>query len=126
MRDDHAGRHRAVAADRDVGEGDQVVRALEELDEGDGPDVEVSLHQLLAELLRGVLRELEVEERARSREPPVQGQAVQELDVADARPGARIVHIARLDPMRYGAAFRVVRRRYSVRSIPLQDVQTSG
>ncbi|GAA3813022.1 hypothetical protein GCM10022403_053350 [Streptomyces coacervatus] len=28
--------------------------------------------------------------------------------MADARPGARIVHIARLDPMRYGAAFRVL------------------
>ncbi len=96
LRDDHAGHHRAVAADGDVGEGDEIVGVLEEFDQGDGTDVEVALHQLLAELLRGVLRELEVEERACSREPPVQGQAVQELDVADARPGARIVHIARL------------------------------
>jgi hypothetical protein len=101
LRDDHARHHRAVASDSDVGEGDQVVGVLEELDQGDRTDVEIPLHQLLAELLRGVLGELEVEERARSREPPVEGQAVQELDVADARPGARIVHIVRLALMAY-------------------------
>ncbi len=111
LRDDHAGHDRAVAADGDVGEGDQVVGVLEELDQGDRTDVEIALHQLLAELLRSVLGELEVEERARSGEPPVQGQAVQELDVADARPGARSVHIVRLALTAYGPARDPRRRR---------------
>ena len=35
LRDDHAGHHRAVAADGDVGEGDEVVGVAQELDEGD-------------------------------------------------------------------------------------------
>ncbi len=116
LRDDHAGHHRAVAADGDVGEGDEVVGVAQELDQGDGADVEVAAHEPLAELLRGVLGELEVEERAGSREPPVEGQAVQELDVADARPGARIVHIARLDPVGYGAGTDPTPERPSGRS----------
>ena len=68
-----------------------------------GPMSRSPCDQLLAELLRGVLGQLEVEQRAGSGEPPVEGQAVQELDVADAGPdrgrrsarmrAAQIVHI---------------------------------
>lgn len=107
--DDHARHDGAVAAHGDVGEGDEVLGVPEVLDEGDGADVEVTPDEALAELLRGVLRELEIEERSGPRQAPVKGQAVQELDVSDAGPAARvgagcvvgcIVHIARLDPPR--------------------------
>lgn len=91
LRHDHARHDGSVAADRDVGEGDQVVGVAQELHEGDGADVQIAPDQLLAELLRGVLRELQVEQGSGPREPPVEGKAVQELDVADARPAATVV-----------------------------------
>lgn len=91
LRDDHAGHDGAVAADRDVGEGDQVVGVAQELDERDGGDVQLAPHQLLAELLGGVLRQLQVEQGSGPCQPPVEGKAVEELDVADARAGATVV-----------------------------------
>ncbi|GAA3056715.1 hypothetical protein GCM10020000_44020 [Streptomyces olivoverticillatus] len=53
-----------------------------------GGDVEVAPDELLAELLRAVLGQIQVEQRARPGEAPVDGQAVEELDVADARAAA--------------------------------------
>lgn len=121
--DDHAGHDGPVAADRDVGEGDQAVGVLEELDQGDRADVEVAPDELLGELLGGVLGQLQVEQGPGAGESPVEGDAVEELDVADpgpAGPGgrvavrsragvgrevvgcvsARIVHLVRLAPPR--------------------------
>ena len=72
-----------VAADRDVGQRDELVGVLEVLHEGDRADVEITLDELGAELLRGVLGELQVQQGAGPGQAPVQGDAVQELDVAD-------------------------------------------
>jgi hypothetical protein len=87
--DDHAGHHGTVAADRDVGQGDEFVRVPEELHQRDRRDVEIPVDEPGAEPLRGVLEELQVEQGAGAGEAPVEGQAVEELDVADARPAAR-------------------------------------
>lgn len=89
--DDHAGHDGPVAADRDVGEGHQVVGVAQVLHKGDRADVQLPLDQLLAEPLRGVLGELQVEQGSRPRQAPVQREAVQELDVADAGPAATVV-----------------------------------
>lgn len=105
LADDHARHDRAVAADGDVGESDQLVGVAQILHEGDRADVQVAVDQLGAELLRGVLGQLQVEQGTGSGETPVEGDAVQELDVAD--PGAgeagvavthRGVHIADATP----------------------------
>ncbi len=89
--DDHAGHDGPVAADRDVGEGHQVVGVAQVLHEGDRTDVQVPPDELLAEALRGVLGELQVEQGSRARQAPVERQAVQELDVADAGPAATVL-----------------------------------
>lgn len=98
LRNDHAGHHGTVAADREVGEGDELVGVAEELHEGDRGDVELARDEALTELFGGVLGQLQVQQRAGSGQPPVERQAVQELDVADAGPAAIDVHIARLAP----------------------------
>lgn len=86
LADDHAGHHRSVAADRDVGQDQQLVRVPQVLDAGDRADVEGAADQLVAELLRSVLGEVEIEQIARPGQPPVEGYAVQELNVSDPRP----------------------------------------
>ncbi|CAM5609567.1 hypothetical protein SCALM49S_00038 [Streptomyces californicus] len=71
--------------------GHQVVGVAQVLHEGDRTDVQVPPDELLAEALRGVLGELQVEQGSRARQAPVERQAVQELDVADAGPAATVL-----------------------------------
>jgi hypothetical protein len=57
----------------------------EVLDERDGPDVEVAGHQGVVQPVGGVLGQLDVEQRAGLDQPPVEREAVEELDVAHSR-----------------------------------------
>jgi hypothetical protein len=60
--DDLARHHRAVAADGDIRKGDESVRIPEEFDESDRADIEIAVHQLVAELFRGVPCEVQIEQ----------------------------------------------------------------
>jgi hypothetical protein len=86
LADDHAGQHRAVAAHGDVRQDDQLVGVTEVLDAGDRRDVEVAVDQRVAQPLRGVLGEVQVEEGPGTGQPPVDGYAVEELDVSHPGP----------------------------------------
>ena len=90
-RDDHR-LHRAVAAHREVGEEEQLVGVAQVLHQRDRPDVEVTGDQGGVEPVRGVLVQVDVEQGTRAHQPPVQRQAVEELDVA--HPGTANSHPA--------------------------------
>ena len=80
---------RTVAADGEVGQQEQFVRVAQVLHQRDGADVEVAGDEGGVEPVRGVLVQVDAEQRARAHEPPVDRQAVQELDVSD--PGPRLL-----------------------------------
>ncbi len=84
LADDHAGQHRAVAADGDVRHDHQLVGVAQVLDAGDRGDVELSGDQGVAQPLGGVLGQVQVEEGPGPGQAPVDRQAVQELDVPHA------------------------------------------
>ncbi|GAA1399798.1 hypothetical protein GCM10009639_39980 [Kitasatospora putterlickiae] len=84
--DDHAGHHRAVAAHGDVREHQQFVRVPQVLHTGDRADVQGSADQLIAQLLRRVLGEVQIEQIAGPGQSPVEGYAVEELNMPDPGP----------------------------------------
>ena len=68
------------------GQEQQLVRVSQVLQQGDRADVEISPNERVVEPIRRVLGQLDVEQRARTHQSPVDRQAIQELDVSDARP----------------------------------------
>src|SRR5207253_2953754 len=61
-------------------------RVPQVLDHADGCDVEITGHQPIAEPIRGVAPQIDVEQGTRVDQPPIDRQAVQELNVTDSRP----------------------------------------
>ena len=75
---------RPVAADGQVGQQNQLVGVAQVLDKADGPEVDLARDQHVVQLVRGVLDQLDVGQRAGADQAPVERQAVEELDVTDA------------------------------------------
>ena len=90
------GEHRTVAAHREVRQQQQVVGVPQVLHQRDRADVEVTVDQCGVEPVGGVLAQVDVDQGAGTHQPPVDRQAVEELDVPD--PGA--VHRPRHDSHR--------------------------
>jgi hypothetical protein len=74
--------HRAVAADGEVGQEQQVVGMTQVLEERNGPDVQIARDECGVEPVGRVLVQVDVQQGTRAHQSPVDRQAVEELDVA--------------------------------------------
>jgi hypothetical protein len=85
----------AVAADRQVGQEQQVPGVAQVLDQRDRTDVQVAIEQGGRQPIGRVLVQVDPEQGARAHQAPVDRQAVEELDVTDPGTAQRLVRFAR-------------------------------
>ena len=86
LRDEIDRQYWPVGPHGQIGQEQQLVRVSQVLQQRNRPDVEISPNERVVEPIRRVFGQLDVEQRARAHQSPVDRQAIQELDVSDARP----------------------------------------